>query len=182
MGLDQRGKKKLLPRLTFIVGGAASGKSRFAELLSEKHGVTKVYLATAQIFDEEMKKKVTQHKSRRADGWTTHETPLDAADVLRTTHADVILFDCATLWLSNHMLAEADIDTAQADLCNALAAAPSPVIMVSNEVGEGIVPENALARRFREAQGRLNIALAAQADLVVKVTVGLPQVLKGTLP
>ena len=173
----------MLPKLTFIVGGAASGKSRLAESLAENHGSTKVYLATAQTFDDEMVRKVDLHKKRRGAGWHTIETPLDAADALKTVSGDVVLFDCATLWLSNHMLDDTrDLATAQTDLLDALKSCALPVIVVSNEVGGGIVPENALARRFREAQGRLNIDLAAQADLVIHVTAGLPQVLKGRMP
>jgi len=103
--------------------------------------------------------------------------------VLRGLDEDApCLFDCATLWLSNHLLAGHDPEAEQTRLLEALAACPAPVIVVSNEVGQGIVPEAALGRRFREAQGRLNIALAAQADLVVQVIAGLPQVLKGRLP
>lgn len=165
-----------------IVGGAASGKSRLAEMLAEKHGSTKIYLATAQIFDDEMAGKVDMHKNRRKSGWITIEEPMKAADALRGAQADIVLFDCATLWLSNQMLAETDLEQAQSNLLSALKACQVPVIVVSNQVGEGIVPENALARRFREAQGRLNIELAALSDLVINVTVGLPQVLKGVMP
>ncbi len=173
----------MLPRLTVIVGGAASGKSRLAETLAEHQGPTKVYLATAQIFDQEMAEKIDVHKKRRNSGWKTIEEPMKAADALREMDGDVCLLDCATLWLSNQMLADnVDLDAARDDLLDALNACPMSVIVVSNEVGEGIVPENALARRFREAQGRLNIELAKQADLVIKVTAGLPQVLKGVMP
>ncbi len=181
--MDHSRVKKVLPKLTLIVGGAASGKSRLAESLAEKHGTTKVYIASAQIFDDEMAQKVDLHKKRRMSGWSTVEEPLAVDRALQSAAGDVILFDCATLWLSNQMLAKGvDLAAAQANLLTALKNCAIPVIVVSNEVGEGIVPENALARRFREAQGRLNIELAGAADLVVKVTVGLPQVLKGTLP
>ncbi len=95
---------------------------------------------------------------------------------------DICLIDCATMWLSNHLLADSDLATAQERLLTAVADTPASVVVVSNEVGYGIVPDNALARQFREAQGRLNIALAAKADLVISVTVGLPHVLKGQLP
>ncbi len=173
----------MLPKLTFIVGGAASGKSRLAESLAEKHGSTKIYLASAHIYDEEMAAKVDLHKKRRQTGWKTLETPLKVAEVLSTVQGDVVLFDCATLWLSNHMLSDSsDLNAEQDALLAALRTCQVPVIVVSNEVGEGIVPENALARQFREAQGRLNIELAAAADVVIKVSVGLPQVLKGVLP
>ncbi len=94
----------------------------------------------------------------------------------------ICLIDCATMWLNNHLMEDSDLKQAQADLLDALATCRARVVIVSNEVGQGIVPDNALARRFREAQGRLNIALAAKADLVVQVTAGLPLVLKGQLP
>jgi len=173
----------LLPKLTFIVGGAASGKSRLAERLAENHGTAKVYLASARIYDEEMAEKVDLHKKRRTTGWETIEAPLNVAHELGRIAGDVVLFDCATLWLSNHMLSEtSDLKAEQEGLLSALRTCSVPVIVVSNEVGEGIVPHNALARRFREAQGRLNIELAAAADLVIKVSVGIPQVLKGEMP
>ena len=173
----------MLPTLTFVLGGAASGKSRLAESLVENYGGTKIYLATAQIFDAEMQSKVDIHQSRRLDGWETREVPHNVAEVLAAPGGDIVLFDCATLWLSNQMMQEnADLVVAEHALLEALAACPVPVVMVSNEVGQGIVPENALARRFREAQGRLNIALAAQAGLVIHVVAGLPHVLKGQMP
>lgn len=173
----------MLPALTLILGGAASGKSAFAEALAEKSGISLVYLASAQAFDAEMRAKIDAHIARRGPKWRTVEAPLEAAGVLRGLDgAAPCLFDCATLWLSNHLLAGHDPEAEQTRLLEALAACPAPVIVVSNEVGQGIVPEAALGRRFREAQGRLNIALAAQADLVVQVIAGLPQVLKGRLP
>lgn len=173
----------MFPRLTFILGGAASGKSEFAETLTESAGRAKHYLATSQALDREMSDKIRRHRSRRGPDWTTHEAPLDPAPVLAgLDHDCVCLFDCATLWLGNQMMAERDLDAAQADLLAALAACQAPVIVVSNEVGQGIVPADALSRRFREAQGRLNIALARQADLAVQVVAGLPNVLKGELP
>ena len=130
-----------------------------------------------------MHAKVQRHLDQRGEGWTTIEAPMDLAPVLAELAADQIcLIDCATMWLTNHLLAESDLQSAQEDLLNALRDCPARLVVVSNEVGHGIVPENALARRFREAQGRLNIALAAQAKLVVQVTAGLPLVLKGQLP
>lgn len=169
--------------LTLILGGAASGKSAFAENLVVSTGKNRVYLATSQVFDDEMRQKVDRHLAQRGGGWTTIEEPLDLRPVLsRLSSNQVCLVDCATIWLSNHLLAETDLGAVQADLLKALRACPAQIVIVSNEVGHGIVPDNALARRFREAQGRLNIALAAQADLVVQVTAGLPLVLKGQLP
>ncbi len=169
--------------LTFVLGGAASGKSAYAEQLVVSSGKSRIYLATSQVFDGEMRQKVDRHIEQRGSGWETVEAPLDLAPVLAELSADhACLIDCATMWLTNHLLAENDLDQAQAHLLSALRGCPAQLVIVSNEVGHGIVPENALARRFREAQGRLNIALAAQADLVVQVTAGLPMVMKGHLP
>lgn len=141
------------------------------------------YIATAQAWDDEMRDRIALHRAQRGGGWITVESPLDVSVALSGALAsEIVLVDCATLWLSNHLLAEADL-AAQTDLLlRAIAACPAPVIVVSNEVGWSIVPENALARAFRDAQGRLNQHMAAQADLVVAVMAGLPLVLKGTLP
>ncbi len=171
------------PNLTFVLGGAASGKSSFAEQLVVSSEKKRVYLATSQVFDDEMKNKVRKHVAQRGVGWETIEAPLDLSDALGRLGADQIcLIDCATMWLSNNLLAENDLEQAQAELLEAVQNCPAQILIVSNEVGHGIVPDNALARKFREAQGQLNISLAAQADLVVQVTAGLPLVLKGQLP
>lgn len=168
--------------VTFILGGAASGKSAFAEQLCVNTGKDKVYWATAQIFDSEMREKVSRHLEQRGAGWATIEEPETAAHVLAPlSPGQVCLMDCATMWLTNHLLAEHDLETAQAELLSAIEHCKADLVIVSNETGLGIVPENKLARRFREAQGRLNIALAARADTVVQVTAGLPLVLKGAL-
>nr|WP_300012126.1 bifunctional adenosylcobinamide kinase/adenosylcobinamide-phosphate guanylyltransferase [uncultured Roseobacter sp.] len=173
----------MLPKLTFVLGGAASGKSLWAENLLLSSHLAPVYLATSRVFDDEIKMRVEVHKSRRSDRWVNFEAQLELGPVLRELESGQgVLIDCVTMWLSNHMLDENDIDAAQRRLLSDLKSCDAPCVVVSNEVGHGIVPENALARRFREAQGRLNIALAAQADLVVFVTAGLPTVLKGQLP
>lgn len=173
----------MLPRSTFVLGGAASGKSAWAEKLIESKRLNAVYVATGQAFDDETKKKIEIHRARRDARWRTVEAPHDIAPALATAKPnEAVLIDCATMWLSNHLLVGTDLDDAQGGLIAALRQSTAPVVIVSNEVGQGIVPENALARQFREAQGRLNIALAAEADLVVQVIAGLPQVLKGTLP
>lgn len=165
--------------ITLVLGGAASGKSAHAERLVTQTGRNKVYIATAQAFDTEMTAKIAAHRRQRGAGWRTVEEPLDLPAALsRVTVQDAVLIDCATLWLSNLILAEADVGAAQAALLGALDGCPAPVVIVSNEVGAGIVPDNALARRFRNAQGRLNQALAARADHVVAVMAGLPLVLK----
>jgi adenosylcobinamide kinase/adenosylcobinamide-phosphate guanylyltransferase len=171
-----------LQNLALILGGAASGKSTFAEGLVTGLGWPRVYLATAQAWDEEMQARIARHREARGPAWRTVEAPLDLARALRdVTREEAVLVDCATLWLSNRMLAGDDLPAAEAELLAALAGCPAPVAVVSNEVGLGIVPDTALGRRFRDAQGGLNQRLAAQADLVVFVAAGLPLVLKGSL-
>lgn len=167
------------PRLTLILGGARSGKSARAEaLLAGAAG--KVYVATGQAFDAEMAERIAAHRARRGAGWETVEEPLDLPGVLgRDFGGRPVLVDCLTLWLSNLLLAGADTDAAAEALDAALAAAPGPVVLVSNEVGLSIVPENALARRFRDAAGRLNQRVAARCDRVEFIAAGLPLVLKG---
>jgi adenosylcobinamide kinase / adenosylcobinamide-phosphate guanylyltransferase len=169
------------PKLSLVLGGARSGKSRLAEGLAAAAGHPRTYIATAQAWDDEMRARIAQHVAGRGDGWTTVEAPLDLSGAIATARG-VILVDCATLWLTNQLLADADLNAMTSDLLQTLSASEHPVIVVSNEVGWGIVPDNALARRFRDAQGILNQRLAAQADLVVAVIAGLPMVLKGALP
>lgn len=130
-----------------------------------------------------MRERIATHRQDRGEGWETVDAPLDLAGALAAVPTDAaVLVDCATLWLTNHMLAEHDLALETGRLLAALAACAAPVVVVSNEVGWGIVPDNALARRFRDAQGRLNQQMAAQADLVVGVMAGLPFALKGRLP
>ncbi len=173
-----------LPKLTLVLGGAASGKSAFAEnLILQNNHADPLYIATAQVFDAEMADKVARHRDMRGNGWTTIEEPLDLPAILaKVEYGQPALVDCATLWLTNVMLAGHDIETHNAALIGALGQCKGTVIVVSNEVGQGIVPDNALSRKFRNAQGRLNQNLAAQADLVVTVMAGLPLALKGSLP
>ncbi|MDO8882629.1 MAG: bifunctional adenosylcobinamide kinase/adenosylcobinamide-phosphate guanylyltransferase [Pseudotabrizicola sp.] len=172
-----------LPALTLVIGGARSGKSRIAETLVTATGRPRTYIATAQAFDTEMRDRITRHLTDRGPGWTTIEAPLDIATALAGSDpAGTILLDCATLWLSNVMLAGHNVDRACQALLETFATSPAPIVIVSNEVGMGIVPENALARHFRDAQGRLNQNIAARAGLVVGVMAGLPFALKGTLP
>ena len=174
---------KKLHNLTFILGGASSGKSAYAEGLVISTGRPRTYIATAQAFDDEMRQKIAAHVAQRGTGWTTLDAPFDPAAVLVTQRSDgIVLLDCVTLWLSNVLLSGLDVDAASDALLAALAACSCPVVVVSNEVGMGIVPDNALSRRFRAAQGRINRQLAAQADTVVAVMAGLPLVLKGDLP
>lgn len=176
---------KILPRITLVLGGARSGKSRHAEQTIESalgggfyEGAT--YLATAEALDGEMKARIAEHRARRGDGWRTVEEPLDLVGALAANadSARPILVDCLTLWLGNLMGAGRDIDAETAALAACLQVIGGPVVLVSNEVGLGIVPDNALAREFRDHAGRLNQAVAAIADHVVFVAAGLPLVLK----
>ncbi|MEM7074770.1 MAG: bifunctional adenosylcobinamide kinase/adenosylcobinamide-phosphate guanylyltransferase [Pseudomonadota bacterium] len=173
----------MLPAVSLVIGGASSGKSSFAESLVIQSGRPRVYLATAQALDAEMREKLRRHKKQRGDGWRTVEEPLEVGRVLAAIGGDhAVLLDCVTMWLSNLMLEDRDPDDAEAGLMAGLALCAAPVVIVSNEVGHSVVPENALARRFQAAQGRLNQKLAARADLVVQVVAGLPHTLKGTWP
>ena len=172
-----------LPDLSLVLGGAASGKSAFAEDLVLRGSDNPIYVATAQVFDDEMAQKVAHHRKTRGTKWITVEEPIDLPGALaRAKAGQPVLIDCATLWLTNLILGEYDIADHCEALMDAIAACNGPVIIVTNEVGQGIVPENALARRFRNAQGQMNQALAAKADLVVAVMAGLPMTLKGKLP
>jgi adenosylcobinamide kinase/adenosylcobinamide-phosphate guanylyltransferase len=168
-------------RFALVLGGARSGKSALAERLVTAAGGRRVYIATAEAWDDEMAERIAQHRADRGDGWRTVDAPLDlpAALAAEAVAGQAVLVDCLTLWLSNVMLSDRDVDAAAAMLEAAARSAEGPVVIVSNEVGLGIVPDNALARRFRDAQGRLNQRMAAMADLVVFVAAGLPMVLKG---
>jgi adenosylcobinamide kinase/adenosylcobinamide-phosphate guanylyltransferase len=165
--------------LTLVLGGARSGKSRFAESVITRHPPPWLYVATAEAGDAEMAARIAAHKARRGPDWITIEAPHDLAGVLAEQGNRPVLVDCLTLWLSNLMLANSDIDVAVALLEQALEQANGPVVLVANEVGSGVVPENALARRFRDLQGQLNQRLAARADRVVLVVAGLPLFVKG---
>lgn len=171
---------RILPALTLVIGGARSGKSRMAEGLVTDTARPRHYIATAEAWDDEMRCRIAKHQTDRGPDWTTWNAPCDVASVLAQIPQDhVVLLDCATMWLTNHILAEADIAAESIALLADLAACAAPVVVVSNEVGWGIVPDNALARTFRDHQGRLNQQIAAQAGLVVGVMAGLPMVLKG---
>ena len=140
-----------------------------------------IYVATAEPFDREMTARIAEHRSRRGGLWQTIEAPLDLAGAITgAPAAATVLVDCLTLWLNNLMFNNRDIDTETARLEAALAARKAPSVLVSNEVGSGIVPDNAEARRFRDLQGRLNQRIAARADRVVLLVAGLPMVVKGS--
>lgn len=169
-----------LPRLTLVLGGARSGKSRYAEEVLTKAPGPWIYLATAQVLDDEMLARIEHHRKRRGPDWRTVEAPLDlpAAIANHGQGGQPLLIDCLTLWLSNVLLAEMNIAAESERLVAALSAVEGPVVAVSNEVGSGIVPDNELARAFRDAQGQLNQRIAAVADHVVLVVAGLPLTLK----
>jgi adenosylcobinamide kinase/adenosylcobinamide-phosphate guanylyltransferase len=166
--------------ITLVIGGARSGKSRYAETLVSARPPPWVYLATGEARDDEMAARVAAHRARRGADWRLIEVPRNLADAISGVPAgSAVLVDCLTLWLSNLMLADVDIDAETDRLDDVLARATGPIVLVSNEVGFGIVPDNALARRFRDAQGRLNQRVAARADRVVLMVAGLPLVVKG---
>jgi len=171
-----------LAPLTLVLGGARAGKSAYAEaLIAPDDRGPGLYLATAEAGDAEMAERIAQHRARRGAAWTTIEEPLELTQALRAyARAErPILVDCLTLWLSNLMLAGRDPEAATGGLIDALPRLAGPIVLVSNEVGLGIVPDNPLARRFRDAAGRLNQAVAAACQRVVLVAAGLPLVLKG---
>ncbi len=169
-----------LPRLTLVLGGARSGKSRFAEDMLAGEPTPWVYVATAQAFDSEMESRIGEHRARRGPDWRTLEAPVDLAVALRQAPAGApVLVDCLTIWLSNLMLGGHDMEKAITAFVDALAARDAPVVLVSNEVGLGIVPDNELARRFRDEAGRLNQRMARQADRVVFMVSVLPMYVKG---
>ncbi len=174
----------VIPHISMVIGGAASGKSDFAEQLVIGTGLPRTYIATAQAFDAEMRAKIARHQQTRSGlGWQTVEEPVDLPAALSAQPTGTaILLDCATLWLSNLLLAEADISRASDQFFAQLEHQTGPVTIVTNELGYGIVPENNLARAFVDIQGRFNQRLARRAELVVQVTAGLPLALKGQLP
>lgn len=169
-----------LPKLTLVLGGARSGKSAFAEQLALNSGRRPVYLATCDARDPETAARIAAHRRRRDGRWRELEVPLDLGTAISWVAADeVMLIDCMTLWLSNIMMAERDLDDALGDILGRIKAFSAPIIMVSNELGLGLVPETRLGRDFRDNQGLLNQRIAATAERVVFVAAGLPLVLKG---
>jgi adenosylcobinamide kinase/adenosylcobinamide-phosphate guanylyltransferase len=169
-----------LPPLTLVLGGARSGKSRYAEGLIDRHPGRRTYLATAEILDDEMSARVKAHRDRRDSDWKTVEEPLALAQALKaeTEQGAAVLVDCLTLWLGNLLGREQDAEAEIADLVASVGQFGGPVVFVSNEVGLGIVPDNPMARRFRDLAGMLHQRLAEKADHVAFVAAGLPMKLK----
>jgi adenosylcobinamide kinase/adenosylcobinamide-phosphate guanylyltransferase len=168
-------------KLTFVLGGARSGKSRYAEGLIAALPAPWTYVATAEALDAEMAERIGAHRARRGSNWRTIEAPRDLAGALKACGATPVLIDCLTLWLSNLLLAEAVFEAEIAELEQTLTAITAPVVLVANYVVYGIVPEYPLGRRFRDWLGVLNQRIAARADRVVLVVAGLPLALKGAL-
>lgn len=168
-----------LAKITLILGGQRSGKSQYAEQLVEAEGCG-LYLATAQAFDDEMNDRIDTHQKRRGDMWSTLEEPIEISNIIdqEAKAGRPILVDCLTLWLSNLMLAERDISIETDRLVSILQKSQGPVVLVSNEVGQGVIPDNALARKFVDCAGRMNQVIAEAAHRVVWVTAGIPNILK----
>lgn len=168
------------PKTCLVLGGARSGKSRYAQQLAEDSGRELVFLATAMAWDDEMRDRVAAHRRDRDERWRTVEEPLALAKVLNR-HAvvgAVVLVDCLTLWLTNLMLGGHPVPQAVDRLAEAIVECRGAAILVSNEVGAGVVPDTPLGRAFRDEQGRLNQAIAARCDAAVLVVAGLPMLLK----
>jgi adenosylcobinamide kinase/adenosylcobinamide-phosphate guanylyltransferase len=168
-------------KVVFITGGARSGKSRFALEGALRVSGKKAFIATAEASDDEMRERINRHKQDRGEGWETYEEPLKIVDVLGGMEGryGVVVIDCLTLWLANVMQSALDVDAEIEQLISSLARPSLPsVFIVSNEVGMGIVPENELARRFRDMAGRLNQRVAGAADEVYVTLSGIPLKIK----
>jgi adenosylcobinamide kinase/adenosylcobinamide-phosphate guanylyltransferase len=170
------------PNLTLVLGGARSGKSAYAERLVAAHPGPWIYIATAQIFDDEMRARVEAHRARRGSGWRTVEAPQMLAEAIREAPAErPLLVDCLTLWLSNRLCEGADVAADVVVLVAALTSRSAPTVVVSSEVGLSIVPDNALARSFRDAAGELHQAVGEIASGVVLTVAGYPVTVKASL-
>jgi adenosylcobinamide kinase/adenosylcobinamide-phosphate guanylyltransferase len=167
--------------VVLVLGGARSGKSGFAERLARDSQLERHYVATGRAYDDEMQDRIDRHRADRGDGWITHEVPLTLSEtmVANDLSSRVILVDCLTLWVTNLMMEEIDMEAATARLLDYLSVCSSRVVLVSNEVGLGIVPENRMAREFRDHAGRLHQKIAALADEVFFIAAGLPLKMKG---
>ncbi|TLG78043.1 bifunctional adenosylcobinamide kinase/adenosylcobinamide-phosphate guanylyltransferase [Methylocystis sp. B8] len=168
------------PHLTLVLGGARSGKSAYAESIIVPRPAPWTYIATAQILDDEMRARVDAHRLRRGENWRTVEAAQALVEAIAGAPADrPLLIDCLTLWLSNRLLADADLSRDRAELVHALACRSAPTVAVSSEVGLSIVPDNALARSFRDAAGELHQAISKIAGRVALVVAGNPLTVKG---
>jgi adenosylcobinamide kinase / adenosylcobinamide-phosphate guanylyltransferase len=166
----------------FVVGGCRSGKSRHAQELAEKiTDIHRVFIATCVPYDEEMKDRVRRHQKDRGSTWTTVDAPVELAEAIlkQSQNAQVILADCLTLWMSNLLMESENLESRVEELTVAINKAQCPVIIVSNEVGTGIVPKNALARQYRDAAGFANQKVAACVDKVIWMVAGIPVPVKG---
>lgn len=164
----------------FVFGGTRSGKSEFAERLAAETGKKKVYLATGSAGDEEMAARIARHRVRRGNDWRTIEEPLDVVPVMQSLEVgSVVLFDCMTLWLVNLQQAGREPLAEVRVFCESLAEAGCDVVIVSNELGMGVVPSSAVGRQFRDLQGEANQLIAAVAENVFFVAAGLGLPLKG---
>jgi adenosylcobinamide kinase/adenosylcobinamide-phosphate guanylyltransferase len=174
-----------MKKKVFVLGGCRSGKSKYAlETARQLPGNTRVFIATCNPQDEEMRRRVARHQQERDRSWTTVEAPLFLPEAVtaNSRNADVILVDCLTFWITNLLMASDDPDKIEMQipqLTTALAKSPCPVVVVSNEVGQGIVPENKLARQFRDLVGYANQAVAACADQVIWTVAGIAVEIKG---
>jgi adenosylcobinamide kinase/adenosylcobinamide-phosphate guanylyltransferase len=166
--------------ITFILGGSRSGKSSFALERASTISGSKAFIATAQAFDDEMQERIERHKQERSHEWMTFEEQLALPSLISRMHSgyDVILIDCLTLWLSNLMMNNADVEAEIESFLSSASDCPSCLFVVSNEVGMGIVPENALARKFRDFAGTLNRRMAEIADEVYLITAGISMKIK----
>lgn len=164
----------------FLLGGARSGKSSRAQTIAEQSQLDKVFIATAEAGDDEMAERIARHVVDRGESWTTVEAPLQLCAAIRANcdPSRVVVVDCLTLWLSNIMHEEFDLESSIGELAELVASTKAPLILVSNEVGMGIVPESELSRRFRDAQGRLNSSIAAACAHVELVVAGIPLLVK----
>ena len=164
-----------------ILGGARSGKSRLAETLGREWPGRRIYLASGEAGDEEMRDRIDLHRSRRGTSWETVEEPVAVLGQFRRLAGDgtFMLFDCVTLWISNLIHRELNVRASVEELVRELPRLPGRIVIVSNEVGLGIVPENALARRFRDEAGYANQRLAEACGEVLFLVAGLPLKLKG---
>ncbi len=173
----------LKQKVIFVTGGAKSGKSSFVLSEAAKHEGQKAFIATAEALDEEMKNRIEKHKGERGEGWDTYEEPLQIAETIAKLAGRyrVIVLDCLTLWLSNAMHRNADIELEMEKFLNILRhkKTDSHIYIVSNEVGAGIVPENKLAREFRDLAGTMNQRVAGVSDEVFMVVAGIPVKIKG---